>query len=86
MIKIFPSQILIFKEVSSMSSSWAKHVCDSRVGNKWSLGSYSCSMTKPIDQFRVPLEVIDEAVQRVKDGTIAEVVYDVSTTKFVHSS
>jgi hypothetical protein len=41
---------------------------------------------KPREWFLVPLQVIDEAVQRVKDGTIADVVYDVSTAKFVHSS
>jgi hypothetical protein len=41
---------------------------------------------KPREWFLVPLQVIDEAVQRVKDGTIADFVYDVSTAKFVHSS
>ena len=41
---------------------------------------------KPREWFLVPLQVIDEAVQRVKDGTIADVVYDVSTAKFVHPS
>lgn len=40
---------------------------------------------KPREWFLVPLHVIDEAVQRVKDGTIADVVYDVSTAKFVNS-
>jgi len=38
---------------------------------------------KPREWFLVPLQVIDEAVQRVKDGTIADVVYDVKTAKFV---
>jgi hypothetical protein len=40
---------------------------------------------KPREWFLVPLQVIDEAVQRVKDGTIADVVYDVSTAKFVNT-
>ncbi len=39
---------------------------------------------KPREWFLVPLQAIDEAVQRVKDGTIADVVYDVSTAKFVN--
>jgi hypothetical protein len=38
---------------------------------------------KPREWFLVPLQVIDEAVQRVKDGTIADVVYDLSTAQFV---
>jgi hypothetical protein len=37
---------------------------------------------KPREWFLVPLQVIDEAVQRVKDGTIADVVYDAITAKF----
>jgi hypothetical protein len=37
---------------------------------------------KPREWFLVPLQVIDEAVQRVKDGTIADVVYDAKTAKF----
>ena len=37
---------------------------------------------KPREWFLVPLHVIDEAVQRIKDGTIADCVYDVSTAKF----
>lgn len=41
---------------------------------------------KPREWFLVPLHVIDEAVQRVKDGTIADVVYDVNTAKFVNSN
>lgn len=40
---------------------------------------------KPREWFLVPLQVIDEAVQRVKDGTIADVVYDASTASFVIS-
>ena len=39
---------------------------------------------KPREWFLVPLQVIDEAVQRVKDGSIADVVYDVKTAKFVN--
>ena len=39
---------------------------------------------KPREWFLVPLQVIDEAVQRVKDGTIAEVFYDVKNAKFVN--
>ena len=38
---------------------------------------------KPREWFLVPLQVIDEAVQRVKDGTIAEVVYDVNNAQFI---
>ena len=38
---------------------------------------------KPREWFLVPLQVIDEAVQRVKDGTIAEVVYDVNSAQFI---
>jgi hypothetical protein len=41
---------------------------------------------KPREWFLVPLQVIDEAVKRIKDGTIADVVYDVSTANFVHAS
>jgi hypothetical protein len=40
---------------------------------------------KPREWFLVPLHVIDEAVQRVKDGTIANVVYDVKTATFLKS-
>ncbi len=40
---------------------------------------------KPREWFLVPLQVIDEAVQRIKDGTIADVVYDVATAKFINS-
>ena len=38
---------------------------------------------KPREWFLVPLQVIDEAVQRVKDGTIADVVYDAMTAQFI---
>jgi hypothetical protein len=38
---------------------------------------------KPREWFLASLQVIDEAVQRVKDGTIADVFYDVKTAKFI---
>jgi hypothetical protein len=38
---------------------------------------------KPREWFMVPLNVIDEAVHRFQDGTISEVVYDVSAARFV---
>lgn len=34
---------------------------------------------KPREWFLVPLQVIDEAVQRIRDGSILDVAYDVST-------
>ena len=37
---------------------------------------------KPREWFLVPLHVIDEAVQRFKDGTIADFEYDVSLAQF----
>jgi hypothetical protein len=40
---------------------------------------------KPREWFLVPLQVIDEAVQRVKDGTIADFIYDVKTAAFLKS-
>jgi hypothetical protein len=40
---------------------------------------------KPREWFLVPLHVIDEAVQRFKDGTIADVIYDVATAKFINA-
>lgn len=36
---------------------------------------------KPREWFVVPLHVIDEAVQRIRDGTITEVVYDPHTAR-----
>ncbi len=36
---------------------------------------------KPREWFLVPLHVIDEAVQRIRDGSITEVVYDPTTAK-----
>ena len=38
---------------------------------------------KPREWFLIPLQVIDEAVQRIKDGSIADFYYDLSTAKFV---
>jgi hypothetical protein len=37
---------------------------------------------KPREWFLLPLNVIDEAVQRIKDGTISGVAYDAKTAKF----
>lgn len=37
----------------------------------------------PREWFLVPLFVIDEAVERIKDGSIAEVRYDPQTAKLV---
>jgi hypothetical protein len=39
---------------------------------------------KPREWFLVPLQVIDEAMQRIKDGTISDFVYDASTASFVN--
>jgi hypothetical protein len=39
---------------------------------------------KPREWFLVPLQVIDEAVQRIKDGTIADFIYDARTASFVN--
>lgn len=38
---------------------------------------------KPREWFLVPLHVIDEAVQRFKDGTISDVVYDAKSAQFI---
>lgn len=38
---------------------------------------------KPREWFVVPLQAIDEAVQRVRDGTITELVYDPQTARLV---
>jgi hypothetical protein len=38
---------------------------------------------KPREWFLVPLHVIDEAVQRIRDGSITEVVYDPITARLV---
>jgi hypothetical protein len=38
---------------------------------------------KPREWFLVPLHVIDEAVQRIRDGSITDVVYDLETARLV---
>lgn len=38
---------------------------------------------KPREWFLVPLHVIDEAVQRIRDGSITEVIYDPKTAQLV---
>jgi len=38
---------------------------------------------KPREWFLVPLHVIDEAVQRIRDGSITEMVYDPTTARLV---
>jgi len=38
---------------------------------------------KPREWFLVPLHVIDEAVQRIRDGSITDVVYDTETAQLV---
>jgi len=38
---------------------------------------------KPREWFVVPLHVIDEAVERIRDGTITELVYDAQTARLV---
>ena len=40
---------------------------------------------RPREWFLVPLQVIDEAVERIRDGSITEVVYDPKTARLVHS-
>jgi hypothetical protein len=40
---------------------------------------------KPREWFLVPLQVIDEAVQRIRDGSIANYVYDLSSARLVVS-
>ena len=40
---------------------------------------------KPREWFLVPLQVIDEVVQRIKDGTMSNVVYDVKTASFINA-
>jgi len=40
---------------------------------------------KPKEWFLVPLQVIDEAVQRIRDGSITDVVYDPKTARLVGS-
>ncbi|WP_404343030.1 GIY-YIG nuclease family protein [Vreelandella venusta] len=38
---------------------------------------------KPCEWFLVPVHVIDEAVQRIRDGSIKGVVYEPSTARFL---
>lgn len=38
---------------------------------------------KPREWFVVPLQVIDEAVKRIRDGSITELVYDPHTARLV---
>ena len=38
---------------------------------------------KPKEWFLVPLQVIDEAVRRIRNGSITEVVYDRSTASLI---
>jgi len=38
---------------------------------------------KPREWFLVPLHVIDEAVQRIRDGSITGVSYDLSTARLI---
>ncbi len=38
---------------------------------------------KPREWFLVPLHVIDEVVQRIVDGTLTDVVYDVQSARLV---
>ena len=38
---------------------------------------------KPREWFLVPLHVIDEAVQRIRDGSIAQVTYDPKAAQLV---
>lgn len=40
----------------------------------------SCAV-KPREWFLVPLEAIDHAVQRIRDGSITDAVYDLSTAR-----
>lgn len=40
---------------------------------------------KPKEWFLVPLQVIDEAVKRIRDGSITDVVYDPKSATFVSS-
>ena len=50
MIMDMSPQILISREVSSMSSSWTEHLCISRAGNKWTLGEYGYNWAASIDE------------------------------------
>jgi hypothetical protein len=41
---------------------------------------------KPREWFLVPLHVIDEAVARIRDGSITDVTYDPQTARLIHQS
>lgn len=41
---------------------------------------------KPREWFLVPLHVIDEAVARIRDGSITDVIYDPQTARLIHQS
>nr|WP_181374742.1 GIY-YIG nuclease family protein [Polaromonas sp. E10S]AWD71953.1 putative helicase [Polaromonas sp. E10S] len=41
------------------------------------------NLVKPREWFLVPLQVIDEAVQRIRDGSITDMAYDLETARFV---
>ena len=41
---------------------------------------------KPREWFVVPMHVIDEAVERIRDGTITELVYDAQTARLTNDS
>lgn len=43
------------------------------------------SPVKPREWFLVPLQAIDEVVQRIKDGSMSNVVYDVKTASFINA-
>ena len=38
---------------------------------------------KPREWFLVPLHVIDEAVKRIQDGSVTDVVYDPKTAQLI---
>jgi hypothetical protein len=38
---------------------------------------------RPREWFLVPIHVIDEAVQRIREGSISEVIYDPKTARLV---
>lgn len=41
------------------------------------------NLVKPKEWFLVPLQAIDEAVERIQDGSIIDVVYDLQTARLV---
>lgn len=44
------------------------------------------NLVKPREWFLVPLQVIDEAVHRIRDGSITEVVYEPKTARLIRRS